>query len=94
MQLNQIQLKNLRNKLIQIIIVYLLYLIVISFLYYKNLHVSGGDLVIILFSNIFLIIYTIVIGAFTFSKTFKQKTGFIIGLLICYVTQIIYLNYI
>ncbi|TNE55779.1 MAG: hypothetical protein EP338_03120 [Bacteroidetes bacterium] len=68
------------------------FLLVFTLLYLCFKGQSGGDITLALFSIIFLIVYTLVIGLITYSWKLKAKFGLIAGLLLSYGVASILLN--
>lgn len=66
---------------------------IVFFLLYKWLKgQSGGDMVLSLFSIIFLVVLTLGIGMYSFSWDIKEKIGLIIGLVLSYLMEYILLS--
>jgi hypothetical protein len=61
------------------------FLAVFTLLYFLLKGQSGGDIALVMFCVIFLVVYTLSIGLVTFSWGFKEKIGLISGLLISYI---------
>jgi hypothetical protein len=86
--------ENKKIKLLkQGLLVIFTYLIIVFLLFYKSKNVSGGDIFIAFVSVISLILMTIFIGIITIKKRFKEKLGFIFGLVICYIIESIIINF-
>jgi len=60
------------------------FLLVFTLLYYWFKGQSGGDIGLVMFSVIFLTVYTLIIGGLTYSWLLKDKIGVILGLLSSY----------
>lgn len=60
------------------------FLLVFTMLYFWLKGESGGDIVLVIFSLIFLVVYSLAIGIATYSWEFKAKYGVISGLLSSY----------
>lgn len=60
------------------------FLLVFTMLYFWLKGESGGDIALVIFSLIFLVVYSLAIGIATYSWEFKAKYGVISGLLSSY----------
>ena len=60
------------------------FLVVFTMLYFWLKGQSGGDMALVLFSVIFLVVYTLIIGLVTYSWEFREKYGLISGLITSY----------
>jgi len=60
------------------------FLVVFIMLYFWLKGKSGGDIALVMFSVIFLVVYTLIIGLVTYSWELNAKYGLISGLLTSY----------
>ncbi len=70
------------------------FLVVFTFLFFWLKGQSGGDIALVMFSVIFLIVYSLIIGFATYSWEFKAKIGLISGLLTSYFLAYILFNFL
>lgn len=81
-----------KNKLAlkHVILPSIIFSIVFFLLYFRMQGISGGDLLVGAISSIFLVGMTVVIGLITFSWAFKEKKGFILGIVCSFILGFFY----
>lgn len=70
------------------------YSVILLLLYYWFKGKAGGDLAMGFFAVIFLLLFLIFLGLFTFNKNLQEKIGYIIGLVLCFILFYITINFL
>lgn len=78
----------------QILVTVGIYSLILSLLYYFFNGKSGGDLAMGFFAVIFLLLFLIFLGLYTFNKNLQEKIGYVIGLVLCFILFYITIHFL